>query len=224
MKSSHEKDVREKVMFLKRTAPFQEMSDGAIKKFAFESKWVKFNIGEVICVQGQPLNDLFFVRKGECKILADYELNGVQGKLKIGRYSQYEYFGQEASMEPGAMARFTVVADYTMTASDKKRNLRATEIKEKFSVECLQFRCSDMKDMRTFLQVGMKYSKISGKLSHLSAEEIKEKKCDETTQLKWQATRRRMVNEFTRARTGDPSLTFQVVYFGVISVGLEDSK
>jgi signal-transduction protein with cAMP-binding, CBS, and nucleotidyltransferase domain len=156
MKSLHEKDVREKVMFLKRTAPFQEMSDGAIKKFAFESKWVNFKIGDVICVQGQPLNDLFFVRKGECKILADYELDGVQGKLKLGRYSQYEYFGQEASMEPGAMARFTVVADYTMTASDKRRNLRATEIKEKFSVECLQFRCFDMKDLRTLLRVGVK--------------------------------------------------------------------
>jgi hypothetical protein len=59
---------------------------------------------------------------------------------------------------------------------------------------------------------GCENTLISGKLSHLSAEEIKEKKCDETTQLKWQDTRRRVVDEFTRARTGDPSLTFQVGY------------
>jgi signal-transduction protein with cAMP-binding, CBS, and nucleotidyltransferase domain len=126
MKSNHEKDAREKVMFLKRTAPFQNWTQAAITKvkiiminnfkIAQDASWKNFKIGEEICSQGGPLNDVFFLRKGECNVLANYELDGKKGKIKIGKYLQFDCFGQEAALNHGAKSKFTVVAGYKVNS------------------------------------------------------------------------------------------------------------
>jgi signal-transduction protein with cAMP-binding, CBS, and nucleotidyltransferase domain len=86
MKTQHEKDVKDKIKFLKRTVPFEDWSEGAIKQIAHESKWVTYRIGDEICTQGQPVDDILFIKKGICDVYADYELDGVCGKVKVGQY------------------------------------------------------------------------------------------------------------------------------------------
>jgi CRP-like cAMP-binding protein len=74
MKCSHENDVKEKILFLKRTEPFRGWDEGSIKKIAQEAKWRRFKIGETIYTIGQKLTDVYFVRKGYCNVMADYEM------------------------------------------------------------------------------------------------------------------------------------------------------
>jgi squalene cyclase len=60
-------------------------------------------------------------------------------------------------------------------------------------------RLKDMADLKTFLTLGKLYS--------LTQTEIAEIKYKEIQKRQWQITRRRVVDEFTRERTGDPSMT-----------------
>jgi hypothetical protein len=61
-------------------------------------------------------------------------------RVKVGVYRQFDYFGHEDVLVPGSASKFTVKSAYTMTKQDKKQKLRATDIREKCSVDCLQFR------------------------------------------------------------------------------------
>jgi hypothetical protein len=56
-----------------------------------------------------------------------------------------------------------------------------------------------MADLKTFLTLGKLYS--------LTQTEIAELKSAELMKKRWTATKRRVVDEFTRERTGDPSMT-----------------
>jgi hypothetical protein len=58
------------------------------------------------------VNEVYFIRKGECNVLADYELDGEEGMIKVGKFQYSNYFGQEAALEPGTKSRFTIVAGY----------------------------------------------------------------------------------------------------------------
>jgi hypothetical protein len=86
-----------------------------------------------------------------------------------------------------------------MTASDKLQNLRQIDIREKYSVEMLTFRTIDMTDLKTFLS--------PGKYGELTEDDILDIKLEDTTRRQWQTTRRRVVYEFARERSGDPSMT-----------------
>jgi hypothetical protein len=52
MKASHEKEAKEKTMFLKQTKAFGEWSDGLIAEIVQDAKWVTFRIGEEIVTEG----------------------------------------------------------------------------------------------------------------------------------------------------------------------------
>jgi hypothetical protein len=86
-----------------------------------------------------------------------------------------------------------------MTASDKQQNLRQIDIREKYSVEMLTFRTIDMTDLKTFLS--------PGQYAELTEDDILDIKLEDTTRRQWQTTRRRVVDEFARERSSDPSMT-----------------
>jgi hypothetical protein len=60
---------------------------------------------------------------------------------------------------------------------------------------------ADMTDLKTFLKPGKFYS--------LAQDEIVEIKQAQKARAKWMLTRRKVVDEFARERTGDPSQTNQ---------------
>jgi signal-transduction protein with cAMP-binding, CBS, and nucleotidyltransferase domain len=85
MKSSHEKDVKEKIAFLKHTVPFEDWSVGLLKEIAQEAKWVTFQIGDEICTEGNSTDHVLFLKKGVCKVYANYEMDRERGRVKIGQ-------------------------------------------------------------------------------------------------------------------------------------------
>jgi hypothetical protein len=86
-----------------------------------------------------------------------------------------------------------------MSAEDRKRNFRTTEIRERYCVEVLQFRVLDMKDLRTFLSPS-RYASLTDSL-------ILEIKCEEKSKKKLLDFRRKVIDEFVREKSGDPSMT-----------------
>jgi hypothetical protein len=85
MKSSHENDLKEKIGFLKRTVPFVDWSIGLLKAIAQEAKWVTFQIGDEICTEGTYSEHVLFLKKGACKVYANYEMDREKGRVKIGQ-------------------------------------------------------------------------------------------------------------------------------------------
>jgi CRP/FNR family cyclic AMP-dependent transcriptional regulator len=89
MKSSHEEDVHEKIVFLKKTEPFKQWSIGLLKEMAQEAKWVSFKIGEELVTEGECSDYMYFLRKGCCNVFAKYEMNSDKdsdkGRVKVGK-------------------------------------------------------------------------------------------------------------------------------------------
>jgi hypothetical protein len=125
--------------------------------------------------------------------------NGDEGTIRVGKFKQYDYFGHESALTPGANSTFTIVAGFKLSTSDKKQNLRPTDIKEKCYVECLQFRLSDMTDLKTFLSLSSLFS--------LTQEDIKEIKNAEIEKNLWKFTKKSVMDGFARENTGDPSMS-----------------
>lgn len=85
MKSSHEKDVHEKIVFLKKTEPFADWSFGLLKEIAQGAKWVTFKVGEELVTEGECSDYVYFLKNGECNVYAEYVMGRDKGRVKIGQ-------------------------------------------------------------------------------------------------------------------------------------------
>ncbi|KAJ3280216.1 hypothetical protein HK104_000825 [Borealophlyctis nickersoniae] len=68
IKFIHEKEEKEKVFFLRKLPMFQDWRPASLHSVAQQMTWRKFFPGTVIIAEGQPVDEFFIIRSGQCTV------------------------------------------------------------------------------------------------------------------------------------------------------------
>ncbi|KAJ3031266.1 Cyclic nucleotide-binding domain-containing protein 2 [Rhizophlyctis rosea] len=68
IKFIHEKEAKEKMLFLRKIPIFQDWTVASLRSVGQKMEWKKFLPGQVIIAEGQPLEEFFLIKSGTCTI------------------------------------------------------------------------------------------------------------------------------------------------------------
>ncbi|KAJ3027196.1 Cyclic nucleotide-binding domain-containing protein 2, partial [Rhizophlyctis rosea] len=68
IKFIHEKEAKEKMLFLRKISIFQDWSIASLRSVGQKMEWKKFLPGQVIIAEGDPLEEFFFIKSGTCTV------------------------------------------------------------------------------------------------------------------------------------------------------------
>ena len=97
VKSSYEKELKEKILFLKKFPLLSGFSPPALKAIAQVMEWKKFQPGACILEEGARARNFYIVRNGEAVVLRNLKLpsSGKYVKVAFGTLKRHDYFGEE---------------------------------------------------------------------------------------------------------------------------------
>ena len=97
VKFTYEKELKEKILFLKKFPLLAEFNVAALKSVAQVMEWKKFQPGTFVIAQGDPSNNFCIIRNGEAVVTRAIKTpekeNAVQ--VVIGKLKRHDYFGEE---------------------------------------------------------------------------------------------------------------------------------
>jgi CRP-like cAMP-binding protein len=97
VKFSYEKEIKEKILFLKKFPLLADFNLSALKSVAQVMEWKKFQPGEYVLKEGDRSKNLCIIRNGEAVVTRTTKIPEKDNTIQvvIGRLGRYDYFGEE---------------------------------------------------------------------------------------------------------------------------------
>lgn len=194
VKFSQEKEIKEKILFLRKVEMLNEFTPPALKSLAQVVEWKRFKPGAIIQQQGSPVKNFYFIRSGECTVLRSMVqiLKRKEIHVKIGTLSKYDYFGEEGvssiSLDGGVSTYVSDAAIATIMAS-----------KDGGEVEVGVMTCYDAKVKISLIAQNPLHSKSDGEVARIHQEMI--------ARRAWEKQKKRFFDDFAREKNIDPNMT-----------------
>jgi CRP-like cAMP-binding protein len=94
IKFSHERTVREKMAFLRKSQPFCAYSTIELRRISELIRWVKHPPNTILQNEGDETNHLSFIRSGLCEVSKGFVFERRYVTVKLGYLKVNQYFGQ----------------------------------------------------------------------------------------------------------------------------------
>lgn len=97
VKFSYEKELKEKILFLKKFPLLADFNSAAVKSVAQVMEWKKFQPGEYVLKEGDKSKDFYIIRNGEAVVTRSTKIPEKENMIQvvIGKLGRHNYFGEE---------------------------------------------------------------------------------------------------------------------------------
>ena len=195
VKFSQEKEIKEKILFLRKVEMLSEFTPPALKSLAQVVEWKRFQPGAIIQQQGTPVKNFYLIRSGEIAVLRTMVqvVKRKEVQVKIGTLRKYDYFGEEGvasiSLDGGGTTGYVSdAAVATIMAS-----------KDGGEVEVGVMTCYDAKVKISLIAQNPLHFKTDGEVARLHQELI--------ARRAWEKQKKRFFDDFAREKNIDPNMT-----------------